>query len=116
MRSIVFLLALSINFNLFAAKIPSEITNDFLKASSIELLMGNIKEYYQITDFFGGRTTESNGKEIALGIVQFEKSNKECKKIVAAVREANCPSVKQCEVEGYLIDCDKGVESLNDPL
>ncbi len=105
MKKLIIILSLLISSAIFAnSKLPTDLTDDFIKTVSVELLINNIQENYQVLKLTSVRNVE-NGIELLGGLTWIKRLDGKCEQVAAVVESDTCQTVDTCKLQAYLLDC-----------
>ncbi len=116
MKLFLLFLIMTITTTSFATvKLPADLTDDLLKTISVELLINNIKENYQVTQLTAGRLDDSGYEMAAAFVTIIKASDGICMKIAATVKADTCTNIQtNCKLDAYALDCKESEQFSSD--
>lgn len=95
--------------NAKAGLLPVEITNDFMKVSTMNLVMQMFPQTMYRVDIFAADRIEEPTYETVVGFVFLQQQDLSCTGVVTFVESPTCTQAQSCQVSGdamHLPSCD----------
>lgn len=100
-----YLLVFLFSWNIWAGNLPKELSDDYLKLQSIELMRKHLKdEFYQIDELLVKRVRSGN-TDFAVGINNIWESSGKCFSYLMIADSGSCRNFENCRMVPKIVDC-----------